>query len=424
MLKAPTIASAPALPLSVQARLGEKTRPLNAAQANVQARLFNSQPVKKVMDECMGSVRTALKLDEPASVKKKRMRKADYQKESKGKQTPGEDGGVVNGVHTADRGGQSETLARGDRPLVEFDQGSGSDSDTEHGNYKSRLAGSSSDESSSDNDLDSSNYDRIRQKNTNRTPRTNPSLSPSPSPSQFNDPSKEHLISRQTQAFHKPNYDISHSPSPAPPTNPPPPQHAPPPKSTNTTTTTFLPSLTLGGYIAPHSSLSRSPSPQYPEKPKNRRGQRERRLIAEKKHGSKAKHISTHGSVRTSGSGGVRDHGQGSGARDRDRDMGWDGRKGAVAMGGGDVSGRRGVREAGRRGGKESQREGAFDSNRSGKRNVAKKSGANSDPVAQKRTLGTGGKGEETLHPSWQAAKIKKEGGKGAEWKGKKVVFD
>ncbi|KAL8946018.1 MAG: hypothetical protein Q9183_007966, partial [Haloplaca sp. 2 TL-2023] len=260
MLKAPTIASAPALPLSVRARLDEKSRPLDAAQANVQARLFNSQAVKKVMDDCMGSVRSALGLDEPRSVKKKRMRKADYEKETKGEETPGEDDGVINGaVHTPSLDRELGVPAKRDPPL-EFDQGSSSDSDSDYGKYQSRLAGSSSDESPSEDDLDSSDYDKIRQKNNNkRALQINPSLSPSPSPSQFTDLSEP----QHTQASNKPT-----SISPLPPTK------AQPSKTKTTTSTTFLPSLTHGGYISPHSS--RSPSPSAPEKPKNRRGQRER----------------------------------------------------------------------------------------------------------------------------------------------------
>ncbi|KAL8865007.1 MAG: hypothetical protein Q9174_007124, partial [Haloplaca sp. 1 TL-2023] len=129
LLKAPTIAFAPALPVFVKVRLEEKARPLHTAEANVQARLFNAGPVKGVMDECVGYVR----------------------KEE-----------AVNGVgHAADRGGELEDEAGRDLLLVASDQGSGGDSYSDYGKYEARLAGSSSNESSDDGELDSDNYDKL-----------------------------------------------------------------------------------------------------------------------------------------------------------------------------------------------------------------------------------------------------------------------
>ena len=151
-----------------------------------------------------------------------------------------------------------------------------------------------------------------------------------------------------------------------------------PPRTVNApTTTTFLPSLTMGGYISgsdsePNASDEAAANIQLR---KNRRGQRARQAIWEKKYGAKAKHV-----VR-----------QANG-----RDAGWDTRRGAVESGApGKGKFGKGVerKQGGRPGGKSA--------------------------VAPEKKAGS-----EKLHPSWEAAKKAKEGKKMMAFTGKKIVFN
>lgn len=138
MLKTPSITSSPAFPSYIQSRLDEKSKPQNAAQANVQARLFNSQPVKKAMDDCMSSIRAPLGLNDLRNGKRRRIRKADYQKESNG-EAVGEKPATLNGsMHTNHSGSEPQASTRSKLLLVEFNQGS--DESLDHGEYGSRLA--------------------------------------------------------------------------------------------------------------------------------------------------------------------------------------------------------------------------------------------------------------------------------------------
>lgn len=142
---------------------------------------------------------------------------------------------------------------------------------------------------------------------------------------------------------------------------------------------TFLPTL-MGGYI----SGSESASDVDVEPPrKNRRGQRARQAIWEKKYKEKAKHL---------------------GKESKDKDHGWDPRRGAVD-----------------------------DSSKPWKRGIKtpfgaarrqEPEGANSEPL-RSRTKPSG-KPDDTgpLHPSWEARKKAKEKEETAKFQGKKITFD
>lgn len=87
-------------------------------------------------------------------------------------------------------------------------------------------------------------------------------------------------------------------------------------------TSAFLPSLSAVGYLSdPDSDASSVASDVAPRR--NRRGQRARRAIAEKKHGARAKHLLQQQQRQQSAAGGG---GGGS------RSSGWDARRGAVAV--------------------------------------------------------------------------------------------
>ena len=162
--------------------------------------------------------------------------------------------------------------------------------------------------------------------------------------------------------------------------------------------TTFLPAL-LGGYYSGSSSHPSDDDTDAGVPPlntrKNRRGQQARRAIWEKKFGTKANHLK-------------------AGERDRD----WDERRGAVGedwksgrkSGRGEVNGRNAQRG-------NDTRHGIGRGRGSG----AKVTGANSEALKPKE-------GEKVvegaLHPSWEAARRRKETKVGAVFGGKKVVFD
>lgn len=174
------------------------------------------------------------------------------------------------------------------------------------------------------------------------------------------------------------------------------------------TSTSFLPSLAMG-YYSPGSNsdtdsdeadTSQRDSENKPRK--NRRGQRARQQIAEMTYGATAKHLQKPNAKGISG-----------------RDVGWDQRKGAVAGSGG--RGRDGGRGRGRgrvtmRGGFHSERSGDGGAGGGGREKMGRGEKARRDDVG-------------ALHPSWEAAKLRKEKGTGmglvkGQAVGKKVVFD
>ncbi|KAF4547678.1 BUD22-like protein [Elsinoe fawcettii] len=192
------------------------------------------------------------------------------------------------------------------------------------------------------------------------------SLSDSPQPKKGS--RKPSLRSRS------PSSSPSRSPSPAPTTRP--------------NASAFLPSLTMGGYIS-GSEESASDLSDAPKK--NRRGQRARRAIWEKKFGKEAKHVQ-------SGEQG----GKGS------RDEGWDAKRGATDGGRGRGKFSRGGRGGGVRGG------------RGGAAGPGPERGGK-DAAGQKHRDDDG-----PLHPSWIAAKKRKEEKEkmAAPFQGKKITFD
>ena len=151
--------------------------------------------------------------------------------------------------------------------------------------------------------------------------------------------------------------------------------HAPP-KST-----TFLPSLSMGGYISGSESDPGSSDVDAGDLQikKNRRGQRARRAIWEKKYGSGARHVKK--DVES-------------------RDAGWDARKGATEA--------------------KAPRE----------RKKAKTAGEGVHPSANgmqdtRRGPKKGNRDDEgKLHPSWEAAKQAKEAKRKITFSGTKVTFD
>lgn len=153
----------------------------------------------------------------------------------------------------------------------------------------------------------------------------------------------------------------------------------------------FLPSLTMGGYISGSESAEDVDEPVK----KNRRGQRARQAIWEKKFGKEAKHVKDGG--KDSGKGG--------------RNEGWDAKRGATEGGRGGRGSKFG--RGGRGGGMSSGRGAAG-------------SGANGVAVGKSKAGEKHRDDDGPLHPSWIAAKKRKEekDKMAMPFQGKKITFD
>ena len=158
-----------------------------------------------------------------------------------------------------------------------------------------------------------------------------------------------------------------------------------PQKASITKNTSFLPSLTMGGYISGSGSdiddVDLAPK-------KNRRGQRARQQIWEQKYGVKAKHLQKQG---------------GSTSRDD-----WDPKRGAVEG------------NARKRGTFGRERRSSPDHTVAGAHSAGS---GRSKPVKDVKKIRRDDQG--SLHPSWQAAKKAKEKKEApVAFQGKKITFD
>lgn len=175
-------------------------------------------------------------------------------------------------------------------------------------------------------------------------------------------------------------------------------QRSRPSSASKTVSTSFLPSLSMGGYYSGSESEeaedldSNLRGPARPKERKNRRGQRERQKLAELKFGQDAKHIQN----------------QEKNGKDT-RNSGWDAKRGAVASGKYDP---REKRKAG--GGGFTRSKGPTGAN--GEVVVGMRSTKSARPAAKKQ--------EGPLHPSWEAAKKRKQETGKAAFAGKKITFD
>lgn len=360
MLKSKPMSTAPAFPSYICAKIEVASRPQDAASCNVQARLFNTNAVKTTMAEVMSGVGSMLGIpDGTVSRKKGRLRASDI---------AGGVGLTKNGGTAAREIREGCTIREQKMPQItkllaphvtdQVEHAISDEGSDEYDVYASRLGSFSDDVWGGESRVQKSLKEGLMVGHKlSRTTSFSSSSSTTPSISA------------------RPNSDRPHIPTAVP-------------KST-----TFLPSLTLGGYISDsnsdHSSASKTRL-RAPEPRKNRRGQQARRQIWEKKFGQNAKHLQRQ-------------------ARSQDRDRGWDPRAGARPAD--DRS--RGKRERG---------QGPIRKGRAGPLS----SGANADPIKARPTKGESKEqqAERPLHPSWEAAKRAKEATKGVAFQGKKLVFD
>lgn len=145
----------------------------------------------------------------------------------------------------------------------------------------------------------------------------------------------------------------------------------------------------MGGYWSGSEEASEGEDAAGPPKRKNRMGQQARRALWEKKYGVKANHVQ-----------------QEKKQQKRNRDSGWDTRRGATDGGGG-----RGGKHAGRGG---SGADGGGPQNRRDDRAGQGQGGKAKGPPKEAGPL----------HPSWEAKRKLKEQASTAAFQGKKVVFD
>ncbi|KAJ5785218.1 uncharacterized protein N7503_010430 [Penicillium pulvis] len=325
--------------------------PQSAAESNIIARLFKSNPVTNVVKTILTEIRKLLGVEDlPAGKQDKTKAKDATTKEKAEKPARKQKQESVSGSESEDDG---KRASRAEAMDISGDE-SGVEDFSE---FDTRLApGSGSEGEESDEDEDDANDDRVADDISDSV------FSRSPSP----DFSAEESVS------------------------------SPPPKKTKASkapvqTTTFLPSLMNGGYWSgseEEATDDEAAAAAAPPKRKNRMGQQARRALWEKKFGEKANHVLAEQQNQK-----------------RNRDSGWDTKRGATGAAGG----ARGAR--GGRGGYGSET--ARPQNRSERR-----AAGDFSTHKNKAPEDTG-----PLHPSWEAKKKQKEQA-AAVFSGKKVTFD
>jgi hypothetical protein len=329
--------------------------------ANVTARLYNAKKVKEMMAEFMSSMYTAAGLPNRGLAKplpkKAQSQQAvpDRSKEQLEKKVSKKSLEVWSAGEQSVGGDIEASNSNGDTPWCGFDSGSESESNS-LSRYDGLLGGSSESESDQDDDED-------------------------------REPSKLSVgISRKAllDDISLSDSGSSRSPSPLPKTKKKKKTGAPAPTKAGST---FLPTL-MGGYWSGTEESGTNDEEVAPPPRKNRRGQRARQAIAEKKHGANAAHIKNKPAPAP---------------KNRDRD--WDAQRGARSD---DVSGRGGNSRVARFLSRSKEQVTGENATELGTRKKA---------VKDRDDLGV-------LHPSWVAAKKAKDEKKQAKFAGKKVVFD
>lgn len=346
----------------------------DASSANVQARLFKAEPVRKVIRDAVDAIRQVLSAESDEDSGKQRLRAADLVEHDEHGNTARLQ--VSNGHASSSSSSDQEwegcsTINEPNQLKDDLDtaaQGSPSSSEDEYRQYDARLAGST-DSDSSDLD-DSSKYHHTRSAHLAESiSEEDDSLGGEDNPT----------TTSQTKPSAKSPKRTAAQP---------------------TKTTTFLPSLAMSGYYSgddddDDDNAFDNEDTSQPQPRKNRMGQQARRALWEKKFGKKANHVKNPNPTSNSTTAGAR------------RDAGWDPKRGASA------SGSRTRRKDARGGERRARGAGA--------------TGANMDPVVgRQRRIGAAGKEnakEGGLHPSWEAARKVKEQKQSAAFQGKKVIF-
>ncbi|KAM5462588.1 hypothetical protein MauCBS54593_007944 [Microsporum audouinii] len=332
MIKTKRITESPAfIHLKLAERILKDEGKMSDAEANVTARLFNSNPVKKVIPGLMDDIRDILGLSGNQPLKK------DTAKDKK-RYTARTD----EDIHTSDdegTDGESDKAQEGEEmDLSRFDG----------------LVASDSEENESSHGDD----DKVKPATGKYNPMDDMSLSPTPSTASDD----SDAIATKTSK----------------------------PKQKSTASTTFLPTL-MGGYWSGSESEPENDDTSALPVRKNRMGQQARRKLWEKKYGNNAKHIQKQAKEQ---------------AQSKNRDSGWDIRRGATSQE--DTRGKYGRNKI--RGGKRKEPVPPH----------APQERAVKPPPPKAKPSND----DKPLHPSWQAAIKRKESKTQAPFQGKKVVFD
>ncbi len=327
------------------------------------------------MDEIVSRIRVVLGIEETQPLRKKRIRAADYgSNQSAGNTKSGEEYKPTSTPNENDQeasdwcGFSAVESVHGDHHDIEND-----DESEDYGMYDSRLAASSEEETT----VEEASDDVPQQEEKARHKE----------PAHISSNSTNDLIYNRTK-------DLSLSPEPESSSSPPSlsrlTEKASGKISSKPKSTTFLPSLAISGYWSGSESSASDLNTGDAKPRRNRRGQQERRAIWEKKFGRNANHLKKQ-------------------STSQNRDEGWDPRRGARSSE--DIRGKRG-RGRGRSGMRREFR-------RANGGNLGA-TGANSDPVLTRKAKAV----EQPMHPSWEAAKKRKDENRTATFAGKKIVFD
>ncbi|EFQ98384.1 bud site selection protein 22 [Nannizzia gypsea CBS 118893] len=333
MVKTKRIAESPAfIHLKLAERISNEEKKSDA-EANVSARLFNSNPVRKVFPGIMDDIRDILGLSRDTQLRKATT-KASQKQASKRTE---EDMSMSEEDEGTD--GESNGSQDGDgMDMSQFDGLVASDSEDEDGSNRG---------------------DDIKAKPGSAKYNPMDDMSLSPTPSDTSDES-DAVITKSSKARQK-----------------------------TTTDTTFLPTLMGGYWSGSESEPEQDYAPVVPER-KNRMGQQARRKLWEKKYGNNAKHIQKQAKEQAQG---------------KNRDSGWDLRRGATAQK--DTRGKYGRNKI-----------------RGSQRKEATESHATRVPAVSQPPMAKRSNDDKPLHPSWQAAIKRKESKTQSSFQGKKVVFD
>jgi plasmid stability protein len=396
-LKIKAIATSPQLPLEISKPAVVST---DAAALNVHARLCNSNPVKEAFPTAIAEVKREFGILDDGASAKRRVRAKDHA-------AAAGSGSRGHSQDESDEGGEEDALRlravqkgnsakRVDRDILMADVDgsgeSGSDDEDEFDRYADRLAGSDDNDDDDEDMHDASSDVDIEdlEQQLEREGIQRKALRPRP---------HDHAAARS----------LSDSPSPSPPPDRDGPTR-PAPATRKPTTSAFLPILSMAGYISGGSGSDADDFEDVRPK-KNRRGQRARQAIWEKKFGAGAKHLET-----------------------QTAKQGWDPKRGAVAVAGGDARplNRAAKRSAGSRFAKDANKLPLGRSRASVARQPeAKASIATGGPRERKGPVAAAKAAKPTrddsgpLHPSWEAARRAKEKKSvPVTFQGKKISFD
>ena len=342
------------------------------ATLNINARLCNSNPVQAALKDAVEDVKRILgvKDDGPKVLKKKRLRAKSFAAD-------GEAAGVPKGEKSkSEKLKASRKQPKPPEKPSRRDDVDLSEEPSDYDEYADRLASGSENDDMANDDM--TDVDALERQLAEEGIRNN---SPSPKKISYNlrdDLSFTSSSSSSRSASPTPRKAVRTSTnnitSITEPDSPPRSLSPSPRKSARTKTTSFIPSLTMGGYISGSGSdIEDIDSAAAPKR--NRRGQRARQQIWEQKYGVNAKHI-----------------------QKQSRDVGWDRKRGAVEQG----RGRGWHRVEGR------ARRASPDYNVGAVEGAAPVVRARARVAREEGGKKEGGE-ERPMHPSWEAAKKAKE---------------